>query len=144
MERGTSRTAEEHFLTWKPEYSVHIDAIDRQHQALVAFIRQLQEAMEEGRGRAYQSTLVENLMAYTQGHFRFEEDLMRENGYAGLGEHVRQHEALTSQVRELREKVRSGSVVSNASVMMFLRHWLTDHIMEHDQAYARSIGRLSI
>jgi hemerythrin len=38
-----------HLFTWRPEYSVHIDAIDRQHQALVAMIRELQEAMEEGR-----------------------------------------------------------------------------------------------
>ena len=38
-----------YFVSWKPQYSVHIDAIDRQHQALVAMIRELQEAMEEGR-----------------------------------------------------------------------------------------------
>ena len=66
-----------HLFAWRPEYSVHIDAIDRRHQALVAMIRELQEAMEEGRGRASQDTLIERLVAYAGVHFRFEEDLMR-------------------------------------------------------------------
>jgi len=98
MERK-NRTCDDRFLHWKAEYSVNIDAIDRQHQILVGFIRQLQEAMEEGRGRAFQSTLIDNLVAYTQGHFRFEEDLMREQGYELLAEHIVQHGVLTTQVR---------------------------------------------
>jgi len=37
-----------YFVSWKPQYSVHIDPIDSQHQILVALARQLQEAMWEG------------------------------------------------------------------------------------------------
>jgi len=142
MERK-NRTCDDRFLHWKAEYSVNIDAIDRQHQILVGFIRQLQEAMEEGRGRAFQSTLIDNLVAYTQGHFRFEEDLMREQGYELLAEHIVQHGVLTTQVCELQEKIQAGSTISNAALMLFLRHWLTDHIMEHDQKYAKSLHMAS-
>jgi len=127
-----------HLLTWQPEYSVGIDAIDRQHQALVAMIRQLQDAMEEGRGRAFQHTLVERLVAYTHVHFRFEEELMSRNGYDQLAGHIEQHRILTSQVCEIQQKILGGGAVSNASLMMFLRNWLTDHIMQDDQAYARA------
>jgi hemerythrin-like metal-binding protein len=125
-----------HLFTWRPEYSVHIDAIDRQHRALVAMIRELQEAMEEGRGRAFQHTLIERLVAYTNVHFSFEENLMSEHGYESLAEHVEQHRLLTSQVVELQKKIHEGGAVSNASLMLFLRTWLTDHIMQHDQKYA--------
>jgi hemerythrin len=128
-----------YLLGWQPEYSVGIDAIDRQHQALVALIRQLQEAMEEGRGRAFQHTLIERLVTYTIGHFRFEEDLMREHGYGSLAEHAALHRVLTSQVRQIQQKIHEGGAVSNASLMLFLRSWLTDHIMEHDQKYARAL-----
>ena len=126
-----------YLITWQPEFSVHIDAIDRQHQVLVSLIRQLQEAMEEGRGRAFQQTLVERLVAYTDRHFRFEEDLMREHGYERLAEHIEQHQVLTNQVAELQQKMEHCEVVSNASLMLFLRNWLTDHIMQHDHMYAR-------
>jgi hemerythrin-like metal-binding protein len=129
-----------HLVTWRPEYSVHIDAIDRQHRALVAMIRELQEAMEEGRGRAFQNTLIERLVVYTDVHFRFEEDLMSERGYESLAEHAEQHRLLTGQVVEFQKKIHDGGAVSNASLMLFLRTWLTDHIMQHDQKYARAFS----
>jgi hemerythrin-like metal-binding protein len=133
------RTADTHFMTWRPEYSVQIDAIDSQHKALVGLIRELQEAMEEGRGRAFQHTLIERLVAYVDKHFSFEENLMRERGYEGFAEHLELHRAMVSQVSKIQQTIQAGGAVSNASLMLFLRHWLTDHIMEHDQKYARAL-----
>jgi hemerythrin len=129
-----------YLVTWQDEYSVHINAIDRQHQVLVALIRELQDAMEEGRGRTFQRTLIDRLVAYSQGHFRFEEDLMSKHGYEALAEHVEQHRILMGQVEGLYERIHNGGSVSNAALMLFLRSWLTDHIMEHDQRYARALN----
>ena len=134
--------SDNYLIAWQPEYSVGIDAIDRQHQALVDLIRQLQEAMQEGRGRAFQRTLIERLVAYTIGHFRFEEDFMRERGYESRAGHIELHRVMTNQVRELQRKIQDGEAVSNAALMLFLRSWLTDHIMQHDQAYARAFRAL--
>jgi hemerythrin-like metal-binding protein len=128
-----------YFVSWKPQYSVHIDAIDRQHQGLIALTRQLQEAMWEARGRDFQATLIDRLVAYTNEHLRFEEDMLRERGYEPLAQHAEQHRALTSQVCELQQKVHSGEALSNASVLLFLRNWFTDHIMQQDQKYARAL-----
>ena len=119
---GRSRMTENYFVSWKPQYSVHIDTIDSQHQALVAVVRQLQEAMWEGRGRAFQQTLIDRLVAYTKRHLRFEEEMLGEQGYEFLAEHVAQHQALTSQVCELQQKIHEGKTVSNAVVLLFLRN----------------------
>ncbi len=129
---------DDHFITWKPEYSVHIESIDRQHQALVGLIRQLQEAMEEGRGRSFQHTLVDRLVAFIDIHFKFEEDLMDERGYDQLTAHIEQHRILIEQVTQIQKKLQDREPISNASLMSFLRHWLTDHIMDHDQKYAQA------
>jgi hemerythrin len=128
-----------HFVSWKPQYSVHIDAIDRQHQALVALIRQLQEAMWEGRGRAFQNTVIDQLVAYTREHLLFEEDMLSKLGYEALAEHIEQHRTLTRQACELQQKLHDDVAVSNASLMLFLRNWFTDHIMRHDQKYAHAL-----
>ena len=128
-----------YFVSWKPQYSVHIDTIDSQHKVLVALIRELQEAMWEGRGRGFQSSLIDQLVAYTKGHLRFEEDMMSENGYELLAEHAEQHRLLTSQVCELQQKIHDGDAISNAQVMLFLRNWLLVHIMQHDQKFARAL-----
>jgi hemerythrin-like metal-binding protein len=128
-----------YFVSWKPQYSVHIDTIDSQHKALVALIRELQEAMWEGRGRAFQNTLIDQLVAYTKGHLRFEEAMMSENAYEFLAEHAEQHRVLTSQVCELQQQIHDGEAISNAYLMLFLRNWLLAHIMKHDQKFARSL-----
>jgi len=130
---------DDYFISWQPEYSVHIDAIDRQHQALVALIRQLQEAMAEGRGRTFQDKLIEQLVIYTNEHFRFEEGFMGENGYDSLGEHIEQHRLLKSQVSELQRRIHDGEAVSNPSLILFLRNWLTEHIMQHDQKFSLAL-----
>jgi hemerythrin-like metal-binding protein len=132
-----SRTTDDYLITWLPEYSVNIQAIDKQHLVLVGLIRQLQEAMAEGRGRAFQHQLIDRLVEYTNHHFRFEEELMSKHGYELLAEHIEQHRALTNQVSELHQKIQSHEAISNASIMLFLRNWLTDHIMQHDQKYAQ-------
>jgi hemerythrin len=130
---------DKYFVSWKAQYSVRIEAIDRQHQALIVLIRELQEAMWEGRGRAFQATLIDRLIAYTNEHLRFEEDMLSEHGYESLAQHIEQHSTLTSQVCELQQKIHDGEAVSNASVLLFLRNWFTDHIMQHDQKYARAL-----
>jgi hemerythrin len=130
-------------VAWKPQYSVNIEAIDRQHQGLVDLIRQLQEAMWEGRGQAFQRTLLDRLVDYTQVHFAFEEKLLQERAYESLAEHVEQHRMLTSQVRDLQQRMHEGKVISNASMMLFLRHWLIDHILEQDQKYARALNSVT-
>jgi len=142
---GTAQTErksivpDNYFVTWQTEYSVNIDAIDLQHQAFVSLIRQLQEAMLEGRGRVFLETLMDRLVQYTNGHFPFEENMLREHGYEGLAEHIEQHQALSNQVIEFQQRIHDGEAVSNASVLLFLRNWLTDHIMQHDQKYAKAL-----
>jgi hemerythrin len=128
-----------YFVSWKPQYSVHIDVIDSQHKVLVDLIRALQEAMWEGRGRAFQNTLIDQLVDYTRGHLRFEENMMSEDGYEFLAEHAEQHRLLTSQVCELQQQIHDGQAISNAYLMLFLRNWLLAHIMKHDQKFARAL-----
>ena len=126
------------FISWKPEYSVDIEAIDRQHMALVNLIRQLQEAMWEWRGRAFQKTVIDRLVKYVEVHFSFEEDMLRERGYESLAEHIEEHRILKLQVADLLARVHEGQAISNTSLMSLLRHWLTDHILLHDHKYARA------
>jgi hemerythrin-like metal-binding protein len=70
---------------------VRIDVIDRQHQALIALTRDPQEAV--GReGRAFQIILIDRLVAHTNEHLRFEENMLSEHNYESLAQHVEQHQ----------------------------------------------------
>jgi hemerythrin len=130
--------AHKYFVSWQAEYSVGIEEIDRQHRRLVGMIGELQQAMWEGRGRAFQLDLVTRLVAYTEEHFRFEENLLQLNNYPLAEEHRAQHRLMAGQAVDLQEKILRGAAVSNASLLLFLRNWLTDHILHHDREYARA------
>nr|WP_276309516.1 hemerythrin domain-containing protein [Alteromonas alba] len=67
----------------------------------------------------------------------YEENMFAEYGYADSEEHKRQHNELIAQVVELKEKfmVNPQGTIS-ADLMLFLKRWLTNHIMRTDKEYS--------
>ena len=51
-----------------------------------------------------------------------------------------EHKKLTGQVCELRDKFRAGKVTISMEVMMFLKNWLSEHILSRDKAYAKELN----
>jgi hemerythrin len=126
-------------VEWKPEYSVEIEAIDKQHQALVAIIGHLQEAMLEGKTRQVVGPLFAAMNRYTTFHFQFEEKLLEENGYPDLAPHREEHARLIAELKDLENKYLQGTLHAGAPLMQFLRTWLLDHICVHDKRYGVSL-----
>jgi hemerythrin-like metal-binding protein len=124
---------------WKDAYSVRIPRIDTQHKGLIRLINELHEAMLEGRAKQVMSHIVEELSDYTVQHFAFEESMLRQHGYSALAEHQLLHQKLTSQVQELRDKLRAGKITVTIETMHFLKDWLSRHILSADMAYAREL-----
>jgi hemerythrin-like metal-binding protein len=121
---------------WREEYSVRVPEIDEQHKRLVGLINDLQSAMLGRQGDGVLGTILDELILYTETHFAYEEDRMRERGYPALARHRAEHARLTAEVVELREKFRTSRLSISVEVLRFLRQWLSGHIMEFDQAYA--------
>ncbi len=122
-------------IEWKPEYSVAIESIDKQHQALVALIAHLQQAMLEGRTKQVVGPLFASMNRYTTYHFAYEERLLEENAYPGLDAHRQEHARLIAELKELESKYIQGSLHAGAPLMKLLRSWLVDHICVHDKEY---------
>lgn len=123
-------------IEWKPAYEFDIAPIDSQHRLLVSIIRHLQEAMLEGRTRDVVVPLFDALNRYTAYHFKYEEQLLKDNGYADLAAHQQQHADLIATLQELKNKYTDGSLCAGAPLMQFLRTWLLDHIGTQDKEYA--------
>lgn len=122
-------------IEWKPEYSVGVESIDKQHQLLVSMIAHLNEAMLEGRTRQIAEPLFGALHRYAQFHFEFEEQLMEKTEYPDLQSHRESHAALLEELKRLDVKYAQGSLNAGAPLMHFLRHWLIDHICGKDKEY---------
>jgi hemerythrin-like metal-binding protein len=129
-------TASRDVIEWRPEYSVSIDSIDKQHRSLVAIIGHLQTAMLEGRTKQVVAPLFTAMNQYTKFHFEYEEQLMEKNGFESLDSHRREHARLIEQLQQLETKYMNGTLNAGAPLMQFLRTWLLDHICGHDKGYS--------
>lgn len=130
-------------IEWKPEYSVGVESIDKQHQLLVSMIAHLNEAMLEGRTRQIIEPLFTALHRYTQFHFEFEEQLLQSTGYAEFEPHRASHLALLNDLKELEAKYVQGSLTAGAPLMQFLRQWLIGHICHKDKEYGPHVRQHS-
>ncbi len=127
-------------IQWSDELSVGIDSIDDQHKKLVNMINALHEAMREGQGDAVMGRIFDGLALYVQKHFGYEEELFASHGYPESDAHKREHEALISQVSELKKQFDYGQTVLTMDLMQFLKGWLNDHIKGTDKRYTEFLS----
>ena len=132
-------TQESVMFPWLESYSVGIPAIDMQHQVLIRLINDLYAAMSSGKGKEAVGKILDDLVKYTESHFSYEVRMLKQKGYSQLAGHQSVHVSLTRQVVELRDRHRKSQAPMSVQVMLFLKGWLADHILVHDQAYAREI-----
>lgn len=123
-------------LTWNEAFSVGSAMIDSDHRILINLLNQLHEAMETGQSREVLGSVVNVLAEYVEHHFQREEALMERIGYPDCAEHRNNHRQLTDMVRQIRDRWMKGErQVLDDDVMLFLKRWLTDHILKADMAY---------
>ena len=120
-------------LEWSDGLSVEFAEMDEDHKKLVEMVNTLNDAVEKGETGDTVEEILEELLSYTQWHFRHEERLMQEYEYEGLFEHKKEHEDLTAQALDLFEKYQGGDDSVPGMLMPFLKDWLTNHILGTDK-----------
>lgn len=125
-----------HFVSWKESYSVGIDSIDDDHKKLLSLINQFQTAVHYQTGEQFEKEALDELVNYTQYHFKREEEMMEEFGYADLEPHKAKHRAMIDQVERfiaLHEE-KGHEVLEEAAD--YLKQWLIEHINGTDKEYS--------
>ncbi len=123
-------------LNWQPNYTVNVSEIDKQHQKLVEMINNLHEGMKAGKGKEVLGNILDNLVKYTQFHFKYEETLFDKHIYPETLTHKRQHSDLVKQVMDYKNSFEKGESVLTMEIMNFLKIWLTEHIVGSDRKYS--------
>jgi hemerythrin len=120
---------------WSEKYSTGNSAMDAQHKKLFAYIQDLHDAMQVGKGKETLGSILDGLVEYTRVHFKAEEELLGKLDYAGLGEQLSEHERLTAVVVDLSEKFKQGQAALSVTTSNFLKDWLANHIQGTDFKY---------
>ena len=124
---------------WKAEYSMHIPGMDAQHQKLLAIAKNITEASRSDLGESTVRDNLDQLVEYTQTHFRDEEEYMAKINFPGLEEHKQVHKKLTEQALKYKE-----TMITNPDVFQnFMADWLIVHILHEDRKYAQFSSKLN-
>ena len=134
---------------WKESFSIGIDEIDKQHQELLKMLNRCIKESEKGKEKSKLAgddfnainEIINELSAYTDTHFKTEEQLMHSVNYPELKQQQDKHRMLTGQVIQLKENVSNKEMSAVNSITALLRDWFIEHIMDEDKrigAYIRS------
>jgi hemerythrin len=123
-------------IYWSPDFSVGVESIDTDHKVLISLLNQLSDAIHKADSSETVRAVLDALLAYTDYHFKREEQLMDSAGYPDRDAHKRTHATLRAQVADIRDRyVRNPESIHAREVLAFLRNWLTSHIMGRDKLY---------
>lgn len=127
-------------VTWDPSFSVKVARCDEDHKKLFFLINTLHEAMLAGKGSEKIKQVVTELSNYTKFHFSVEEALLEKTKYAALTAHRQQHHEFVKKVDDFQKDIAAGKTANSASVLNFMKDWLTRHIKQTDQKYAEHLN----
>jgi len=122
-------------FVWKEIYSVGNPQIDEQHQKLFEIANRFSRAYDENTGSESLTSIFEELLAYTQFHFRDEEALMKKCGFPDFDKHRANHDKLINVVLSLKKNFEAGEDGIEERIMEFLKMWLNGHILGMDRSY---------
>ena len=122
-------------FTWSDKYSIGNTEIDNQHKKLFDIINRL---FDISLGRNEVDTVeavMEDLVSYTDYHFKFEELHMRDVGYKDINKHIVEHNFFTNEIIfAKRRQIQDKSNIDN-KLIVFLCTWLIQHVTEEDRKY---------
>lgn len=139
-------------FVWKEIFNIGVDEIDSQHQSLLTLLNKcIDEAQVVNQKPVLGEddvsdihTLINELEAYANNHFKAEEKLMGSVNYPELKQQLERHKFLREQVEQLKKEVNNLNKGAINSMVGLLRDWYVQHIMDEDKRigdYIRSIQK---
>ncbi|MFW6292510.1 MAG: bacteriohemerythrin [Spirochaetota bacterium] len=126
---------EEEAVSWTPELSVGVEVFDAHHRRLFSLVNKLYDVMRSGSQKSTLEEVFDELLEYAVYHFGAEEKAFDLSGYPGADAHRATHAELVAKAGALRNDLDEGRPMIAVDVMVFLRDWVTSHILGEDKRY---------
>lgn len=126
---------------WDDKYKMGHNLIDSQHKQLFDIADKLYEVAykKEPYRDIDISLILQDLARYVNYHFSCEEELMRDNDYAGMENHCNIHSTFKTYVTTLVSDFSRGQAVDMKKLYDFVCTWLIEHIGSEDKKLAKCV-----
>ncbi|MCH8136561.1 MAG: bacteriohemerythrin, partial [Proteobacteria bacterium] len=130
-------------ISWDDEFSVGIEAIDREHTQLLSRINKIDEVIQEGGTYEQFAPILRDLIDDTNRHFAHEEKLLEANHCPNIEGHKKSHVGLREELLRWQEEVAEAGAEDMHEHMLFLRIWFPGHILNVDKRDADYLTEVS-
>lgn len=122
-------------IVWKPEYSVGVERLDRQHQKIISVINNLIAKPRVFRTPGTIADVLVELNGYVSEHFLLEEQLLAEHDYPNLIEHSKKHTEYGERIADFCLKTVEKDKNVPEELLSYLGEWWIGHILHEDMKY---------
>ena len=123
-------------ITWKDEYSVNNEELDGHHKQLIFILNTLYDECLKADNDDCVGSRLDELLAYTEYHFKAEEQYMRRIQYFEVDDHVEKHNGFSFKLNEMRGIPAVSQLELTKELIVFIGKWLLHHVLEEDRKYA--------
>lgn len=121
---------------WSERFATGIKAIDEDHRGLFDLVAALKDHHDARSTPDRVDATLRALELYTVEHFEREERFMFSAHYPNADAHKRSHEDFRALIGAMARCYRADPAqVDLAKVVVFLAHWISDHIQVRDMDY---------
>jgi hemerythrin len=131
------------FFKWEPKYNLNINSLDDEHKTLVKIMNEIYELNSQKKNFSQILPKISELARGTQMHFKNEEDYFSSINYPKAAAHKMIHKDLLTKFTEHVEKMKTTQNIPDA-FFMFLKVWLSAHILGVDTGYANIENKKAI
>lgn len=124
------------FIPWSDKLSVKVVTIDQQHLGLVNMVNELHRTIKAHKGPEAVKGRVTDLIRFTIFHFHTEEKMLAAIDYPYLTDHQNRHKKLLAHLSKIQARIENHEVGVEKELLIFLKKWLTAHIMKVDNHYS--------
>lgn len=122
-------------LSWSNQYLIGNEIIDTEHQELFILINTFHSLWVEKHAHQDIAKVLNQLIVYTQLHFRHEENIMKAAGYPNLSQHQQVHEEMIDTIFALQKSYEDKNLHLEMDTIKFVKSWLIDHILQNDYLF---------
>ena len=85
------------------------------------------------KARQYYEDGVDELVFYSDYHFKTEEQYMKDIGYDDIDRHIKLHDTFRQKLTEFKQNKQLGEHDLCHELLLYLSKWLMHHVMEEDK-----------
>jgi hemerythrin len=123
-------------LNWYDRYSINNIQLDNHHKKLFALFNRLYDiCLVDNRDSMFETALDE-IVSYSDYHFKAEEQYMREIGYNDIEKQIVEHKYFKERAIDLQLNSKSTDYKLCHEIIIFLGNWLMNHVIEEDKKIA--------